>query len=247
MEKIIETNTLEELILNKGAYTKEQNEVVYNLYFKDWFKDHRYIYGKFNMDLSKKLLDIGCAYGQNLIHFGKGSVGIDISDEHYGFCSKLGLDVRRLNVEERFYDKFNGEKFDYIWCTDMLIHLTAPYAFLLQCRELLKEDGKLILQIPQYTSLIPQGIKKTYESDCHFYTFNYPTLKYLLQHSGYKVINEAAYTRFFPPQLNFITEWFWKRFGPNLWFCAEKGDITFTNKPGNTFPDNIKELYKVKK
>ncbi|GEM_PF-1262003 len=240
----ISGNDLEQLIINRGSFSKEENQRIYENYFRDWPKSHKYLYDKFGLSPNDRILDIGCSYGMNLINFREDSVGVDVSDKHIGFCRSIGLDVRKINVEERFHDKLEGDKFSHIWCTDFIVHLTAPYSFLLQCRELMEDNGKLILQIPQYTPLIPQSVKRTYESPCHYYAFDYPTLKYLLSKSGYRVTGESGFVRSFPGPVNSACDWFLKRWGPNIWFSAEKDSGLLHMKKQDTFPESIKDLYR---
>ena len=71
------------------------------------------------------VLDVGCGYGNCLIHFGPGSTGIDNGLEETGFVRALGLDVVQLDVEEPQALEGIGQ-FDYVWVSDMLEHLDAP-------------------------------------------------------------------------------------------------------------------------
>ena len=71
------------------------------------------------------VLDVGCGYGNCLIHFGPGSTGIDNGPEETEFVRALGLDVVQLDVEEPQALEGIGQ-FDYVWVSDMLEHLDAP-------------------------------------------------------------------------------------------------------------------------
>src|SRR2546423_3097854 len=65
------------------------------------------------------VLDVGCGYGNCLIHFGPGSTGIDNGPEETEFIRALGLDVHQLDVEEPLALEGIGQ-FDYVWVSDML-------------------------------------------------------------------------------------------------------------------------------
>jgi len=49
---------------------------------------------------NKSVLDIGCTYGEFLVHFGKGSVGLTIMQEEVDYGKFKGLDIRNINIEE---------------------------------------------------------------------------------------------------------------------------------------------------
>ncbi|MCK4319940.1 methyltransferase domain-containing protein [Candidatus Micrarchaeota archaeon] len=233
---------IKKIILTKGIFSKEENERIYNQNFKDWYKLHLPIYKEFALKKEDRILDIGCSFGMNLIHFNKESIGLELTDVKCRFARSIGLNVIKTNVEESF-KLDDSERFDVIWCTDFLIHLTSPYKFLLECRKYMDEDSSLILQIPQYTPLIPQSIKRTYETKVHYYAFNYPTLKYLVENSGYEVIKSLGHVRHFPYLVNKSFNFFLKRFGSNIWIKAKKDFGFYHAEKQPNFPDHMKDLY----
>jgi len=232
---------LEELVMDRGCFSKEENKRIFNAYFKDWYGLHKPIFKKFGISEKERILDIGCAYGMNLIHFDESSLGVEFNPDIVKFARGIGLNVLRRNVEENF-GIGRKEKFDTVWCTDFIVHLTSPYAFLLQVREFMHEDSKLIIQIPQYTPFIPQQIRKTYVSPTHYYAFNWPTLKYLVESSGFRIIKSSGFVRHFPGLLNSILDPFLANFGPNIWICAKKGDLVHSTKQ-KTLPKKIGHLF----
>jgi len=205
---------LRKIILSKGCYDNEENLRIYNKFFKDWFNNHIYIYDKFNTKDSLRIFDIGCGPGHNLIHFSPDSVGIDTNDYLVDFGKGLGLNIVSANAEEDL-PVING-KFDLIWCTDFLIHMVSPFRFLFKLRRYLDDKSRLIIQIPK------PSIFKTHESPEHLYAFNKETLTFLLEASGYKIINFSGYIRTKSNYLNKVLEPLLQRFGPNIWVLAQR-------------------------
>jgi SAM-dependent methyltransferase len=205
---------LEETVLSKGLYQKKENLRIYNKFFKNWFNNHFYIYRRFGIKDSFKILDIGCGPGHNLIHFSPNSVGLEMNDYLIDFGKSLGLKIIKTNVEDEF--PVNGQKFDLIWCTDFLVHLVSPFRFLFKIREYLNTNSYLLIQIPKIS------VFKTHQSPEHFYAFNKGTLSFLLETAGYKIIGCSGYVRRVPNFLNKIFEPWLQRFGPNIWILAKK-------------------------
>jgi len=54
---------LKEIVLSKGPYQEAENSRIYGKFFRDWSVRHAYIYKKFKIDESCRILDIGCGYG----------------------------------------------------------------------------------------------------------------------------------------------------------------------------------------
>ena len=214
---------LKKIVLSKGPYEDKENLRIYNKFFKDWFNNHAYIYNKFKIDKSSRILDIGCGPGHNLVHFNSKSLGIEINDYLANFGKKLDLNVMKINVEDD-WPEIDG-KFDLIWCTDFLIHMVSPFRFLFKIKKYLKEDGKLVIQIPQ------PSIFKTHISPEHFYAFNKTSLIYLLEASGYKVTSFSGYIRRLPNWLNILLEPLFQKYGTNIWILVEKNSsLTITDK-----------------
>lgn len=99
---------------------------------------------------SFSVLEVGCDMGANLL-------GIK---NQYPNCRIYGLEINKTaaelgshianirygNIEEENVDF--GEKFDYIIFGDVLEHLHNPQKTVRYCKELLKENGRIIASIP---------------------------------------------------------------------------------------------------
>ena len=94
----------------------------------------------------KAVLDIGCSFGEFLVHFGDGSVGISISHEEVAYGKGEGLDIRYGNIEEG--ELALTEQFDVIFANNIFEHLYSPHDFLNKIKKHLAPNGILILGVP---------------------------------------------------------------------------------------------------
>lgn len=108
-------------------------------------KTFRNIIRTFDLD-KKRVLDIGCTYGEFLIHFGAGSTGLTIVQDEVTYGKMKGLDVRYGNIESEAF--VLEEKYDVIFANNLLEHMYSPHNFLYNIKKYLKPDGILILGVP---------------------------------------------------------------------------------------------------
>jgi len=138
-----------------------------------------------------QVLDIGCSWGHCLVHFGPGSVGIDNVPEHVEFCRSLGLDARLGDVEDGL-SGLEDASFDAVWVSDVLEHLDAPRLLLRRVAPKLRPGGLLVL----YLSVLPRSrwarvlfrSRGFFDADVHHYQFTLETARYLVERSGYTVV-----------------------------------------------------------
>lgn len=233
-----------------------EEDVKIKAIFKSHFKNgpwRRLKYPLIRYNLGrKKVLDVGCGWGQNLIYFGKGSVGIDCSDEAINFINRIGCNAEKRNFEEPL--SLSCSDFDIIWCSNVVEHLFSPHRFLIEMRKYLKEDGTLIISVPIVPNFIVENIFKIifryffnnsrmpYLALDHVNAFTVKTFNFLLKRAGYEVIEKETFN--FNPFLSklinpiVVNNWhtvFWvvrKKIGwdyPNksLKVLDEEGNIKF--------------------
>lgn len=98
------------------------------------------------------LLDVGCGQGiflARMARCGWTVLGIDFDpDAVTAARARLGLDIRLGGVDSIA----GGPRFDVITASHVIEHVPDPTEFLLQCRRLLKPEGKLILRTPNARS-----------------------------------------------------------------------------------------------
>jgi len=215
---------IKSLITSRGAYNQEENLRIFNKFFRNRQLEQAYIHKKFQINFAWQVLDIGCGYGHDLLHFANGSVGLEAGEYKVNFAKSLGLNVILGNAENDLTQI--NQKFDLIWCLDFLVHLASPYKFLYDCRQLLKPNGKIVVQVPLLS------IFNMHRSHYHFYAFNKKSLEYIMEMAGYRVLNTSGLIRKKPKWFNFIFDPLLQSWGGNIWLLAQKIDqlpVDFNN------------------
>lgn len=137
---------------------------------------------------NKSVLDIGCSYGEFLIHFGEGSTGISLSHDEVAYGLTKGLDIRYGNVES---DSFVLEKkHDVIFANNIFEHLYSPHHFLIKIRKYLKSEGILILGVPSIPKLVPLLHLRKFKGSLaaeHINFFTRDTLQKTVERGGWDV------------------------------------------------------------
>ncbi|MBU0650499.1 class I SAM-dependent methyltransferase [bacterium] len=144
-----------------------------------------------------KILDLGCGAGLMLNEVGKfGKVyGADCSDEAIEFCKlESNAEVRKgcLPDEIPFPDNY----FDVVLLLDVLEHIDNDFESLKTVRNLLTEDGFVVLTVPAFEFLWSNHDK----IHGHKRRYNINTLKLKLEQAGFKVekISYYDFLLFFP-------------------------------------------------
>ncbi len=140
----------------------------------------------------RAMLDIGCGYGQHLVHFGTCSAGIDAIERNVQFCRALGFEAALANVEDGLPDF--GRRFEGIFCSNLLEHLVAPHLFLLRLHEQLAEGGLAFIHVPTIPPhpIVDRLIKRAighngYLASEHINAFTPRTLAFTLERAGFIV------------------------------------------------------------
>lgn len=144
----------------------------------------------------RAVLDIGCGYGQHLLHFGAGSVGLDALERNVQFVRALGCEAVLANVEDGFpeFDRL----FDAVFASNLLEHLVAPHLFLLRLHRLLKPDGLAFIHVPTIPPLpiLDRLIKRVighngYLASEHIYAFTPRVAQFIMERAGFTVLDSA--------------------------------------------------------
>jgi len=145
----------------------------------------------------KKLLDVGCGIGTITLELQKKGfqvTGIDFSEVAIDKCLQSGLDVILSDVDKDGL-KFPDRSFDIVWAADIIEHVFDPMFLLDEINRVLKDDGLVIMSIPNNFPLI-RRIKlclsgKSVQSNiyrrmrqCKHHTFvSWELLKFMLDES----------------------------------------------------------------
>lgn len=97
------------------------------------------------LDLAeKRVLDVGCGYGESLIHFAPSSLGVDRLAERVTLARSLGLRAETRDVERAGWHAGLGD-FDLVWIADLLADLDDPTAFLRGVPAVLAPKGRIAI------------------------------------------------------------------------------------------------------
>jgi len=147
----------------------------------------------FGLD-KKSVFDIGCSNGEFLIHFGKDSVGINITQAELEYGRSKGLDMRYGNIESK---DFNIEEtFDVIFANNVFEHMYAPHDFLNNIKKYLKEGGVLVLGVPCIPSikyLLRFSKFRGSLAITHINFFTRQTLIKTVERGGWKVLDARGF------------------------------------------------------
>lgn len=167
---------------------------------------------------SDRLLEVGCATGYLLYHLKQrvGEViGVDFDSEAAAFASKVcdcvtfGTGLEQSGLAEK--------SFDVICAFQTLEHVPDPVLFLKMLGRYLKEDGKLVIEVPNlHDPLISlydnEKYKPFYYHKAHLFYFSGNALTHTLQQAGftgqvhyaqdYNFLNHLHWTLLNQPQVS---------------------------------------------
>jgi 2-polyprenyl-3-methyl-5-hydroxy-6-metoxy-1,4-benzoquinol methylase len=114
------------------------------------------------LSVGKSVLELGCGSGQftPMIYerFDR-VVGLDASEENIALARKTTSDNRHSFFVAKAEDFQIDEKFDTILVTMLLEHVDDPVAVLKKAKSLLKNEGRIIIQVPNANSFNRQLAK----------------------------------------------------------------------------------------
>lgn len=183
---------------------------------------------------SKKVLDVGSAWGEFLIHFGLGSKGIEINDKELRFSRALGLNVEQYNIEDEWREA--PESFDAVWFSNVLEHVVAPHAVLRNFHKTLKSGGLLFVRVPTIPSNRPLILLNRlalgflgYQAKQHINAFTRRTLEFTIERAGFEIVESNI---FLPPvkYLNGIFNFFLKDAASFITTVARKTKFSYADK-----------------
>ena len=154
----------------------------------------RFIKNKFK-NRKCRIIDLGSGFGFFLSAFGKNweKHGIELSDLA-SHDSKKWSQIHKIDLEKKITisDMKKLGKFDVVFSYHVIEHLKNPNQFILNARELLKDDGIFILGTPNFDSACARLFKKKYRffhDKTHITLFSENSLFRLLDDYGFKVFN----------------------------------------------------------
>ena len=128
-------------ILIKSSLSKDKKEnIIYHRY-KKIPKKLSIIHDRYRLD-EKRVLEVGCAYGQVILQCGEGSFGVDINKDAIEFIKSMGIGGLSVDVDKNDLKEIPDNYFDLIHIADTLEHLESSHGLLVKLRDKLKHGGK---------------------------------------------------------------------------------------------------------
>lgn len=149
-----------------------------------------------------RLLDVGCATGVFLDMMKKEEwdvEGVEISEELALYANK-SFSVK-VHIKDLTREEFDCEPFDVITLFDVIEHIPDPNQMINACKNLLTNDGMLLLRTPTEDSLLRDIAKIFYFLSAkkidspmlwfysfeHLHSFSFNTLNALLKKHGFHI------------------------------------------------------------
>lgn len=149
------------------------------------------------------ILEIGSGYGfllEYMINAGYKIEGLEISS----YRRKLSNSISSANVYD--YNILKDEvplemnkRYDVIIMLQMLEHISNPKKFLIKVREMLKDGGIAIIEVPNFNDHMIKVCKEYFEfyfQRAHISYFTPDTLKYLIEESGFSTVDIKGIQRY---------------------------------------------------
>lgn len=142
----------------------------------------------------KSVLDVGCGDGTDLDLFRKSfgdglqTCGIEPSESAAKLAINRGHQVE-IGMFPGLY--FRKGRFDVIWSKHVIEHVASPREFLVASRDLLHEDGIIVLDTPNADSPLRRLFGKHWggwHTPRHWYLFDPATITLLAQQCGLSVV-----------------------------------------------------------
>ena len=183
-----------------GAYRKDHSSVIgdtksnkaKNFYNLNLPLQHRRVktYRKL-LKKSDHVLDIGCSTGhwlESIKPYVTKVYGLELNNDHARFV-KNKLKIECFNDEIKKYNVKN--RFDLITFFQVFEHIAEPIEFLLEVKEKLKNNGRLIIEVPNLNDPViyfdqNKNYKDFYYRRPHEFYYDKKSLKYVLNKVGLK-------------------------------------------------------------
>lgn len=141
------------------------------------------------------LLDVGCSVGILLDVARKNGFdvkGVEVSTWASEFARQKGFDVVTGGLLEAAYPE---KSFDVVVLNHVLEHILDPVEILLEVKRIMKDDGLLVIGVPNFGCAMA-AIKKarwaSLQPDQHLWQFTHKSLLRLLARSGFAEVYYAA-------------------------------------------------------
>jgi 2-polyprenyl-3-methyl-5-hydroxy-6-metoxy-1,4-benzoquinol methylase len=148
---------------------------------------------------SYKILDVGTGGGtflQVVENLGFKALGVEPNKWLVNYIKKKS----KLNIHAGTLNDIKNKGFNLICFWDVFEHVTDVNKTLIHCKKILKRDGQILINIPDYGSIARKvlGFKWPFFLNVHLYYFNKKTLTKLLNKHGFKYEKSILHFQILP-------------------------------------------------
>jgi 2-polyprenyl-3-methyl-5-hydroxy-6-metoxy-1,4-benzoquinol methylase len=136
-----------------------------------------------------RVLDVGCMFGYLLDEAkrrGSETWGVELSTEPGREAAAKGHHITAGTLDD-LAAAHPDARFDHIFAQHVLEHIEDPLPFLATARELLTENGKLVLCVPNFGARLRKLAPEAwgwYQVPVHLHHFSEPSLRRLVERAG---------------------------------------------------------------
>jgi len=182
-------------------YSAEELEQFYGDIYPESTPSYLWFEKVHNIEKWKKkgtVLDVGCWEGTQLECFMKEGwecTGLELNKRTAAIAKGKGIEVYEMSIQQLF-DTVSDRKWDVINVAFLLEHIPEPIQFLSQIKELLNEDGIIIVEVPNDFSPFQLAYLKEHRIlpywiflPDHLNYFTKAKLKNILKRTGWTIIH----------------------------------------------------------
>lgn len=139
---------------------------------------------------NEKVLDVGCMFGDFLLEIKNeyNVSGVELSKEPSDYVNNISIPCFNGTIEE--FSKNNKQTFDTITSFHCLEHTTNAMSFFSSVREILKDDGVVIISVPNFRK--NQFFGRFWGwilAPAHQYHFSSKSLKIIAKKNNFEIID----------------------------------------------------------
>jgi 2-polyprenyl-3-methyl-5-hydroxy-6-metoxy-1,4-benzoquinol methylase len=182
----------------------------------------------------RKVLEIGCGLGNNLKvykNLGLETWGVEASPSRAAYCRSQGHRVSGIPIDN-LGEMGNSGPFDMVTSSHVIEHVLDLNQHLHQIKSLLRPEGYLYLEMPNYNS---EHLFHRTHSPVHVHVFTLKSITSLLHRHGFSII------RIFQDYDTHIIAIYSREFQPKL-FCSETVNTDLLYRGLNKLDTSVEEL-----
>ena len=182
-----------DLMYDEGYYSERTPYLQNSAFFLDMFGQLFDRIGRYKQ--SGRVLDVGCGVGQLLqVAQARGytAEGCDFSPWATEYARQAGYTVRTGSLETLGYAE---RSFDIVIASHTLEHIPAPVPFLQAMRRVLKDDGLLVIAVPNIASVMAFAMRERWaglKPEQHLWHFTPHTVRSLLSRAGLRTVRVSS-------------------------------------------------------